>query len=161
MELKHWNYIFPGEGVRTFNRTLWNWNLWRFIHHLLVVQLLIVPYGIETQNWNQTQGQSGAFNRTLWNWNNLKHLFYQHFINLLIVPYGIETQKTITLTRAEQTFNRTLWNWNHGGRCNRCNQRTFNRTLWNWNYCNARVCYTHYKLLIVPYGIETPYIPLW
>ena len=52
-------------------------------------QLLIVPYGIET--------------------NNCQAQIY--FATLLIVPYGIETNlNLLNENRMAESFNRTLWN---------------------------------------------------
>ena len=54
-------------------------------------------------------------------------------------------------------FNRTLWNWN-AGRTGPvvCCFPPFNRTLWNWNWCSMWFHQHAIRLLIVPYGIETP-----
>ena len=53
------------------------------------VQLLIVPYGIET---------------------GIVRITFQTGIDLLIVPYGIETIVYIGKLRRANSFNRTLWN---------------------------------------------------
>ena len=119
--------------LRSFNRTLWNWNYRIYRSRSKSSSLLIVPYGIETD------------------------LLPQFLILslLLIVPYGIETLYCTLYAQAYVTFNRTLWNWNILSlRIAECTQ-TFNRTLWNWNFCGISVLVSHTDLLIVPYGIET------
>ena len=50
--------------------------------------LLIVPYGIETSDWNTKIGEH----------------------ELLIVPYGIETGSVSPVEFSTWPFNRTLWN---------------------------------------------------
>ena len=113
MELKHHVWRANKKGNRTFNRTLWNWNerlriardseketfnrtLWNWNTAIKdttpdIVELLIVPYGIETCCFILKLLNCFSFNRTLWNWNIISHL----------------ASGSVTLT-----FNRTLWNWN-------------------------------------------------
>ena len=113
--LWNWNWVLR-QGCRshdTFNCTLWNWNRESAITSSKAVNLLIVPYGIETAllyvpmmlptsfnctlwNWNWVRGwtvRNGSlpFNCTLWNWNNLPYALRIGQYQLLIVPYGIET----------------------------------------------------------------------
>ena len=53
-----------------------------------IYELLIVPYGIETEQ------------RKLW----------KRLQELLIVPYGIETDLGMSRIALSRSFNRTLWN---------------------------------------------------
>ena len=57
------------EEYKTFNRTLWNWNVWESVVYF----------------------PAFAFNRTLWNWNLSSDSVELSPRGLLIVPYGIET----------------------------------------------------------------------
>ena len=96
--------------------------------------LLIVPYGIETENSIVMKKKKKAFNRTLWNWN----------------------PAAIAIGQTGNAFNRTLWNWNMCRMLSReKSPYTFNRTLWNWNFSTIKHTCICIKLLIVPYGIET------
>ena len=61
---------------------------WHVVY-LMLVGLLIVPYGIET-----------AFIKRL----------RRNLDKLLIVPYGIETDKAQQDLHGNYPFNRTLWN---------------------------------------------------
>ena len=135
--LWNWN-TFRTPGPKTmnvsFNRTLWNWNYGNTVVVLSNLRLLIVPYGIETDevsriyhfdlsfnrtlwNWNYIcPGQPVhvvSFNRTLWNWNGYKSLYPDNILSLLIVPYGIETTYASKMGASASAFNRTLWNWNN------------------------------------------------
>ena len=69
MELKHEKGEQDFESAPAFNRTLWNWN--NILRKMAWSRrkLLIVPYGIETEDIDSKSLISG----------------------LLIVPYGIET----------------------------------------------------------------------
>ena len=71
MELKLAHQRLEPAAVRTFNRTLWNWNFVSAPPVRHSAKLLIVPYGIETQHT-----QRAGIARQM----------------LLIVPYGIETE---------------------------------------------------------------------
>ena len=76
----------------TFNRTKWNWNVFRTGLPFYFLYLLIVLNGIET--WAR---------RTLPMWRIL-----------LIVLNGIETDSGLKpLQVAGEPFNRTKWNWNN------------------------------------------------
>ena len=110
---------------------------YHYNYTFFILLLLIVPYGIETNNPCRWILPPSSFNRTLWNWNLSLFLF--------------STFDTFT-------FNRTLWNWNlfflfglYRG------FSTFNRTLWNWNLLQFTPYARLTNLLIVPYGIETQY----
>ena len=93
--LWNWNVLLTQIEIflhLPFNCTLWNWNPFRDdVNHVLFL-LLIVPYGIETQQ---------------------KEVQIHILISLLIVPYGIETEnRTNEQSRSVMPFNCTLWNWN-------------------------------------------------
>ena len=66
----HYRSMFIDEVLDTFNCTLWNWNNTIPFGNIFGIVLLIVPYGIET--------------------DDASHLNVK-LRNLLIVPYGIET----------------------------------------------------------------------
>ena len=98
-----------------FNRTIWNWNsltTWKTFRR---ASLLIVPYGIETEDLLLRPVGQSPFNRTIWNWN--------YIIRNPSFDYS--------------AFNRTIWNWNRSPAMSRTWSRTFNRTIWNWNYTAA------------------------
>ena len=135
--LWNWNFVLVWifEYKEASNRTLWNWNSLRRNVSQRENKLLIVPYGIETDN--RIDGTS----------------FY---LLLLIVPYGIETAEILSSAFDNRTSNRTLWNWNLQFRMDSTlDHSASNRTLWNWNAQRAGATCPRCDLLIVPYGIET------
>ena len=83
MELKHEKINNDIENVVTFNRTLWNWNVWVKENTERSRKLLIVPYGIETA------AEAAELAKK---------------IVLLIVPYGIETQNAVLNAFMYQSF---------------------------------------------------------
>ena len=92
MELKHASDGTTRLPMRSFNRTLWNWNLLlRYAFHRD-----IPAFNRTLWNWNRVSvcsyfGPTSAFNRTLWNWNTSLPSTPSFQQILLIVPYGIET----------------------------------------------------------------------
>ena len=106
---------------RSFNRTLWNWNMSSSVGYIAINGLLIVPYGIETAFYERQNTETVPFNRTLWNWNKI----------------------CCNRIRFTLSFNRTLWNWNQERNiCGSGQYPTFNRTLWNWNSNTCWVIWT-------------------
>ena len=93
--LWNWNvgsYRGCGSAIGPSNRTLWNWNLMLSGCAILLCNLLIVPYGIETSSRNaRAKSFRYTSNRTLWNWNISMFQSLLEIAKLLIVPYGIET----------------------------------------------------------------------
>ena len=74
------------------------------------IQLLIVPYGIETR-FMSAACTSCALLIVPYGIETLLFVVVEHGQgDLLIVPYGIETNHLHQLTPAVSTFNRTLWN---------------------------------------------------
>ena len=90
MELKRWWILTLRQTRHSFNRTLWNWNLYKQAEMKFSDGLLIVPYGIETRFLVPPISLLFAFNRTLWNWNSVNIVMKHILSKLLIVPYGIE-----------------------------------------------------------------------
>ena len=141
-----------------FNRTRWNWNLKAGRTRSITIPILIVPDGIETDNFfilklntlilivpdgietrvcGCSDSENSYFNRTRWNWN--------FSISLLIYL-------------ATYDFNRTRWNWNSFTDWFSNNSTSnFNRTRWNWNMNELSLKNDLYLILIVPDGIETRY----
>ena len=109
--IETYSKVFLQHRHKTFNRTLWNWNLFN-----LVSRPIQSAFNRTLWNWNcftliARMDKMPPFNRTLWNWN---------FILVTLLVYII-------------AFNRTLWNWNVVTILPVLASKTFNRTLWNWN----------------------------
>ena len=66
--------------------------------------VLIVPYGIETQNAMAENTKETSFNCTLWNWNIQEGAKGVFALKVLIVPYGIETDYKYEIGKEYDTF---------------------------------------------------------
>ena len=127
------------QWYRSFNCTLWNWNL----------GVIITTAGFDT------------FNCTLWNWNLGIKVIVRADRHLLIAPYGIEI-RMIQMMPAMGTY---LLIAPYGIEIKHIEvhtkqQYTFNCTLWNWNSIVIRISFSFWALLIAPYGIEILYLLL-
>ena len=77
---------------------------------LLFPTLLIVPYGIETEICFNHVGTCTLLIVPYGIETKYSRMIVNHLIELLIVPYGIETSDKSTSPPILITFNRTLWN---------------------------------------------------
>ncbi len=95
------------------NRTKWNWNVVCFINIISIINLLIVPNGIEMLGyWLLLLQLMHSVNRTKWNWNLDLAKPAKKAYRLLIVPNGIEIQIQGLFSSFSYSVNRTKWNWN-------------------------------------------------
>ena len=80
------------------------------IRPIVVDNLLIVPYGIETADGVRLHQASGLLLIVPYGIETDLKTKPQDIPKLLIVPYGIETRSYSPSIPHAATFNRTLWN---------------------------------------------------
>ena len=73
------------------------------------VGLLIVPYGIETQNAEDVSNVARLL-IVPYGIETSDYTMQCYITTLLIVPYGIETRNAYREKNTNESFNRTLWN---------------------------------------------------
>ena len=154
MELKLDNYLQMLLNQVSFNRTLWNWNVFLLPRLLSVLQLLIVPYGIETFVGDGGRHSAFALLIVPYGIETTQLPCIQRPTELLIVPYGIETYEGLidiwdtlllivpygieTMPMTVKSANKSLLIVPYGIETDLTitylsSHKSFNRTLWNWN----------------------------